>query len=153
MELDEKVISERLEWFGGNKHALDMFNMFVYISHIWDDLVDKDKDVSEEAINKAFSMCLIYLPVNPFYREIQMQIIPMWIAVISSYETANHFERNKDAHGIEISHGLRYAAGNIIAYAIYVCVGPEKAKAYLPVMWKQIFFERFDEYRKEHLSV
>jgi hypothetical protein len=32
-------------------------------------------------------------------------------------------------------------------------VGPEKAKEVLPDMWKTIFYERFDEYRKEHLDV
>jgi hypothetical protein len=52
----------------------------------------------------------------------------MWLVVVSSYETANFFEATKDNHGIEISHGLRYAAGNIMAYAVHVCVGPEKAK-------------------------
>jgi hypothetical protein len=95
----------------------------------------------------------VYLPANPFYRSIQNEILPMWLTVVSAYETANFFEKNKDAHGIEIAHGLRYAAGNIMAYAVHVCVGPEKAKEYLPEMWKTIFYERFDEYRKEHLDV
>ena len=153
MEANEHIISERLEWFGGDKNALEMLNMFVFISHIWDDLVDKDKETSEDLINKVFAMCLVYLPMNAFYRQIQYQIMPMWITVISSYETANQFEKEKDEHGIEISHSLRYAAGNIIAYSIYLCVGPEKAKEYLPKMWKTIFFERFDDYRKEHLNV
>jgi hypothetical protein len=96
---------------------------------------------------------LVYLPANPFYRSIQDQILPMWLTVVSAYETANFFEANKDQHGIEIAHGLRYASGNIIAYAVHVCVGPEKAKEVLPDVWKTIFYERFDEYRKEHLDV
>jgi len=51
----------------------------------------------------------------------------MWISVISAYETANKFEEDKEAHGLEIAHGLRYAAGQIVAYAVNVCVGAEKA--------------------------
>jgi hypothetical protein len=127
--------------------------MFVDLSHLWDDLVDKDKEATEDEINNAFLICLVYLPANPFYRSIQEQILPMWLTVVSAYQTANKFERDKDAHGIEISHGLRYAAGNIVAYMVYVCVGPEKAKEFLPDMWKNIFFERYDDYRKEHLDV
>lgn len=142
----------KLEWFGGNHHALAMFEAFVFLSHVWDDLVDKDKDVSESQINEAFMTALAYLPSNPFYRSIQEAILPMWMVVVSCYETANHYEREKDDHGIEISHGLRYAAGNIIAYAVIVCVGQEEAKKHLPEMWKIIFHERFDEYRKEHLN-
>jgi hypothetical protein len=142
----------KLEWFGGNQDALNVYRMFVDLAHLWDDLVDKDKEVTEDEINNAFLICLVYLPVNPFYRSIQDQILPMWITVVSAFQTANKFEKDKDAHGIEISHGLRYAAGNIMAYMIHVCVGAEEAKKYLPEMWKAVFYERFDDYRKEHLN-
>jgi hypothetical protein len=142
----------KLEWFGGNQDALNMFRMFVVMSHTWDDLVDKDKNVSESEINNAFLIALVYLQANPFYRSIQEQIWPMWMMVVTAYETANKFEREKDSHGIEIAHSLRYAAGHIIAYAVQVCVGPEKAKDILPEVWKNVFYERFDDYRKEHLD-
>jgi hypothetical protein len=130
-----------------------MYHAFADLAHIWDDLIDKDNPVSADLINRAFLTCLVYLPANPFYRSIQDQILPMWLTVVSAYETANFFEANKDQHGIEIAHGLRYASGNIMAYAVHVCVGAEKAKEVLPEMWKTIFYERFDEYRKEHLDV
>ncbi len=143
----------KLEWFGGNQDALNMYRMFVDLAHLWDDLVDGDKETTEDDINNAFLICLIYLPANPFYRSIQEQVWPMWLTVVSAYQTANKFEREKDPHGIEIAHGLRYAAGNIMAYAVHVCVGAEKAKEVLPEMWKSVFHERFDDYRKEHLDV
>lgn len=142
----------KLEWFGGNQDALNMYNMFVDLAHTWDDLVDKDKAVPSAAINNSFLICLLYLPLNPFYQQIQHAVAPMWLTVVSAYETANHFEKEKDPHGIEIAHGLRYAAGHIVAYAVNVCVGHEKAKEFLPEIWKTIFFERFDPYREEHLN-
>lgn len=145
-------IAGKLEWFGGNEDAFNMLQAFIFLSHTWDDLIDRDVPVAEGRINQAFLSALVYLPANPFYRSIQDAILPMWLVVVSSYETANTYERQKDPHGIEIAHSLRYAAGNIIAYAIHVCVGPEKAKEYLPEMWKTIFYERFDDYRKEHLD-
>lgn len=143
----------KLEWFGGNEHALQMFRMFGDLLHIWDDLVDKDRERTEEEINHAFAIALVYLPANPFYKSIQEQIMPMWLTVISAYQVANHYQNSKDEHGIEIAHGLRYAAGNIIAYAMHVCVGPVKAQEYLPEVWKVIIPERFEDYRKEHLDV
>lgn len=142
----------KLEWFGGNEDALNVYRLFVDLAHTWDDLVDKDKDVSEDAINRAFAIALVYLPANPFYQRIQPQILPMWMTVIQAYQTANAFEKAKDPHGIEIAHTLRYAAGTILTYAVTVCVGPDKAKEYLPDMWKALVFERFDDYRKEHLN-
>jgi hypothetical protein len=64
----------------------------------------------------------------------------------------DQFEKTKDAHGLEIAHTLRYAAGNIVAYMVHVCLGPEKAAEVLPEVWKAVVHERFDEYRKEHLN-
>jgi purine-cytosine permease-like protein len=142
----------KLEWFGGNQDALNMYRAFVNLAHTWDDMIDRDKPVSADDINRAFLTCLVYLPANPFYRAIQDQIMPMWLVVVSSYETANAFEKAKDPHGIEIAHSLRYAAGSIVAYAVHVCLGAEKAKEVLPEVWKAMFYERFDDYRKEHLS-
>ena len=140
-----------IDLFGGNKHGEDIFEMFRTLLHTWDDLVDKDVEVSEDQINEAFRICLIGLPTNPLYNHIFPAISPMLEVVMSAYVTANKFEREKDEHGIEISHSLRYAAGHIIAYAIIQCVGVEKSKELVPLMWKEIFFERFDDYKKEHL--
>jgi hypothetical protein len=143
----------KLEWFGGNQDALNMYRALVDLAHAWDDLVDKDQPLDEGKINQAFLTCLVYLPANPFYRHIQDQILPMWLTVVSAYEAANKFEKEKDEHGIEIAHSLRYASGGIVAYAIHVCVGAEEAKKHIPDMWKSVFYERFDDYRKEHLNV
>lgn len=142
----------QLEWFGGNQDALNMYRVLVDMAHTWDDLVDKDKPhlVTEERINNAFLGALVYLPANPFYRHIQEAVLPMWLMVVSAYETANQFERMKDEHGVEIAHTLRYAAGHIISYAIHVCVGREKAREFLPDMWKTVVAERFEPYRQEH---
>lgn len=142
----------KLEWFGGNQDALNMYRMLVDLAHLWDDLVDKDKNAHENDINNAFLICLVYLPANPFYQRIQTAVLPMWLTVVSAYQTANQFERDKDPHGIEIAHALRYAAGNIVAYMVHVCLGPEKARDVLPEVWKSVVHERFDAYRKEHLN-
>ena len=139
----------KLEWFGGNQDALNMYRMFIDMIHVWDDLIDKDKEVTQDDINRAFMIALAYLPSNPFFRSIQNDVIPMFVAMIHAYQTANNFEKSKDNHGIEIAHGLRYAAGHIIAYAVVVCVGNEKAKDILPELWKDIVNERFDDYRNE----
>ena len=72
----------KLEWFGGNQDALNMFRMLVALTHTWDDLVDKDVVVSEADINNAFMIALVYMPVNPFFQKIQNQIIPMWITAL-----------------------------------------------------------------------
>jgi hypothetical protein len=34
-----------------------------------------------------------------------------------------------------------------------LCVGYDKAQEFMPDVWKAVVFERFDDYRKEHLNV
>jgi len=150
--MDESIDEKRLSWFGGNTDALSICKMLITLTHTWDDIVDKDKPLTESDINEAFKIALVYLPANKLYQSIMPQMLPMWVQIISAYETANTYERNKDAHGIEISHSLRYAAGHMLAYIVILCVGDDKAKDVLPEVWKEIYFERFEDYRKEHLD-
>jgi hypothetical protein len=140
----------KLEWFGGNQDALNMYRMLVDLAHVWDDLVDHDKQLSEAEIKNAFLICLLYLPANPFYQRIQRDIAPMGLTVVSAYNTANRFQADKDPHGLEIAHTLRYAAGTIVNYMVIVCLGLEEAEKVMPEVWKNIVFERYDEFMKEH---
>ena len=142
----------KLEWFGGNTDALNMFYTIVDLAHVWDDLIDRDKPVSDFDINRAFLSALVYLPANPFYNRIQTQVLPLWMTVISAYETANKFENDKDEHGLEIAHNLRYATGHIVVFMSQACLGYKKAQEFMPEIWKTIVDDRIDDYRKEHLN-
>ena len=44
-----------------------MLNDLFRAMHTWDDLVDKDKPVSEADINGAFVALMVHVPANPFY--------------------------------------------------------------------------------------
>lgn len=139
-------------WFGNDPSGVEFVVILCQLGHIWDDLIDRDCEVSNEAINNMMRLALVALPLNLVYRKIQ-HVAPHFIStIISSYETANLYEENKDEKGLEIGHVLRYSIGQLIAYAIEVCVGPYEARKYIPEMWKLIVFENLEEYRKEHLN-
>lgn len=140
------------EWADGNADLINICEMFAVMSHTWDDLIDRDKPVSQEAINEAFRIALVYLPSNRLYQTFMPQILPMWLSVISAYEVANAFEKERDAHGIEIAHALRYATGNILAFLMLSIMPKEKATKNISRMWKSLMCERYDDYRKEHLN-
>lgn len=140
------------EWFNGNKDAIEFYQNICVLADVWDNMIDRDKPVTNAQINDVFLTCLYRLPLNPVYRHLEQQIAPMWLTVISAYETANKFEEDKEPHGIELAHNLRYAAGHIIGYVMTFCLGIEGAKKYIPEMWKTLANERFDVYREEHLG-
>ena len=146
------TLEDKMRWFGGNMDAINMCDMISTLTHVWDDMVDRDKILTEADINNAFRIALIYLPSNKFYQHIQPQILPLWVVIVSAYEAANTYQKNKDEHGIELAHTLRHTAAHIFAYTIEICVGPELAKIYIPEMWKGISDERVADYLKEHLD-
>lgn len=147
-----QVLESELEWFSGNKDVQAIFNCLAILGHTWDDMVDLDP-VTPKDINQAFMICLVTLQQNPLYQAIQIDLIPIWETVIMAYDVANKFEHDRDTHGVEISHVLRYAGGHIVAYALRVAVGYEMALELMPNIWKKFIPERFDDYRKEHLDV
>jgi len=140
----------QLEWFGGDRAALDMAKTLARLSNIVDDLVDKDIDVATSEICDAFLTCLVKLPTNPFYARHQHELTPMWLSVFSAYETATKYEQDKDGRGLEMAHVLRYSPGMMIAHAIIRCVGIEKSREYTPLMWKVVINERYSDYMREH---
>jgi hypothetical protein len=142
----------KLEWFRGDANALAVYRYLVDLSHIWDDLVDKDKPVKEESISYAFSIPLFILPANPFWREIEPEIRGFWVSVISSYMVANAFERSHDHHKVEIAHGLRYAVGQIFAYIFVRFYGLPEALPILEESWQALMSERFSPYFEEHCN-
>lgn len=140
----------KLEWFGGNANALEMFNLLIELAHSWDDIVDRDSEISEFRVNRAFLIALCILPSNPFYRAIQDEVRHWWFPIVAAYEAANHFEQTGDSHGLEIGHMLRYAAGHIVIYSSIVCLGYENARRHIPDIWKCMACERIGPYIEEH---
>jgi hypothetical protein len=140
----------RPEWFGGDQNAILLYEQVVELAHIWDDLVDRDKPVSNEQINRAFHIALFLMPANPLYDQLRHVFTPMWAVVAHAYTVANHFEAEKDLQGLEISHNLRYAGGHLLAYLMVVCIGEQEARKHMPDLWKEIVNERFQDYLEEH---
>jgi len=142
----------KLEWFKGNVDALMVYRYLVDLAHIWDDLVDQDKDVTAEDITYAFAIPLAILPQNAFWQFIEPEIRNFWPAVVASYMTANAYEKAKDEHGLEISHGLRYAVGQVFTYIFVKLHGAVNAQPVLQEAWLSMMPERFEVYKKERTN-
>ncbi len=141
------------EWFGGNADVVRLLDDLSYVSHVWDDLIDKDKTVSADRINAAFERALIHIPANPVYLHFHAHLSPLMHAGIIGFVAANRMERSGDAHQIEIAHGLRYAVAHTGAFLVVAMNPRERAEEILPDLWKAMMPERFNDYFKEHTDV
>ena len=82
----------------GHEEAIKLINDLSTVSQLWDDLIDRDKPVSNNEINKAFILLLSDLPRNSFYAKYQLELLPLTEAAILDWLTANTFEDDPEYH-------------------------------------------------------
>jgi hypothetical protein len=62
------------------------------VAHIWDDLIDRDVPVANDAINEAFHAALVSLPRNPFYRANMHRLVNFIERSLIDWTVANKWE-------------------------------------------------------------
>jgi hypothetical protein len=104
-----------------NAHAVRFAMELRHISHVLDDLIDKDKPVPDEAVRMAFWRALVILPANPFYMENLSYFHPLMSAALVNWQIANVFERG-GPEDRNMAHSLRYDLATVLVM-IAVLIG------------------------------
>src|SRR5690554_998092 len=112
-------------WMKGNKPAAEYIEMMCNIAHVWDDLIDKDKEVPSEDINKLFFDVLVRLPRNPFYKKHFEHLNSILVNAISNWLVATKLEREGGDYETSIAFVLRSSYVDLITQAALV-VGDQK---------------------------
>lgn len=123
---------ERLAFiFKGDTNAVQLVLDVAKMSHIWDDMIDKDKPVSDEQINWAFWAAMVGIPSNPFYQAYRHELIPIFDLGIFNYIAANELEKG-DQMSREAAHAARYQIGDVAITIARIIGGREWAMKYAP---------------------
>lgn len=91
----------------GNEPAVQMCQQLHEIAQVLDDLIDKDKPVSDQKIIHTFWKMLIELPDNPFYRQHELTIRPLIAVALQDWTDSVNMERAGDAHARTLAFVLR----------------------------------------------
>lgn len=148
MENTEPI--NKLNWFNGDQSALDLYERFSFVSHILDDLIDKDKPVSDLQINVFAENMILFIPGNPFFKRFETEIRALIVTGLASYKAANLMESSGNDHALEIAHYLRYMVSSIGVFMISVTNGLDKAPAIIAEALPHMITERLSDYVKEH---
>lgn len=162
--MEFKSISECLSWekrideLGGktpaeifrDKDAFILANSIIELTNVWDDLIDKDHEVPDSIINGAFYCALSEIPQNPFFARHRGYLQPLMDMMMTSYFCANEWEKNKDEHGMEIGHVIRYAPALVVGAIVNLATGTVSGD--LPILYKAMFGDRRADYFREILS-
>ncbi len=118
-----------LHAFCGNQAAVDFVLMVARVADVWDDLIDRDATVSDEAINGAFWTLAIEIPGNPFYRAHIDDLRPVLATGITNWLVANKMEHDETLphRAIEIAHVIRYSIADVILMVALLTGGREWA--------------------------
>lgn len=79
-------------WFKGDQSASRMCALLTEVAHVWDDLVDRDKDVPPAVAARAFRTLTLELPTNAFYRANFNHLHPVMCSVWAQWTAANQIE-------------------------------------------------------------
>jgi hypothetical protein len=112
-----------LEWTQ-QPNAVWFVQQFGDICEVFDDLVDKDKPVTEADLARTLFVCLTELPLNPFFDKYKWQLVPIIVTGINAWLDANRLEKGSQNDRV-FSYVLRDWYAELIAYVIYLCRGRE----------------------------
>jgi hypothetical protein len=107
----------------GNQEAARFLETIVGILHFWDDLVDKDKLVTDEDINRSMWLALVDLPRNRFYQANFSELNPVLCIAIQNWIVANRFENEGGQHEKTIAFIIRSSYVDLVIHTATLCGG------------------------------
>lgn len=139
-----------LQALRGNEHAADMVDALARCSHIYDDLIDQDQPVPDDAVHELVWRLLIELPGNPFYRQHQDAIRPVLVTAILNWKAATDIEADGVEEELRLAHVMRYALADVLLLAMTIVGGRAWAMANAREARLMVQADTWAHYRNEH---
>jgi hypothetical protein len=133
-------------WMQGDTSAVEFADLLVSATHAWDDLIDKDKEVAPDTINKAFMALSIGLMRNDFFAANVTTLLPLLEQAMYDWIDSNKFE---EMAAYPVAYTLRCAFATPIIRCAYIIGGYDWGQA-VSVAMRAHLFNDFDIYMTEH---
>lgn len=127
-------------------HAADFLLEFFVVCHLWDDLIDKDVDRTDDHINSAFWSAFIGIPRNLYYQKHFNAIHPLMANAMQEWFAANKLEAGERK---DIAYTLRCSIVSLIHQASEICGGYEWAVEIGDKIRMKTQDETFDKYLED----
>ena len=143
----QMTLDERIRYaLRNHEPAAQFFFLLRDTLHFWDDLIDRDKPVGQEDINRAMFKALVLLPTNSFYRQHQNNLSPILVNAIANWHTANEFEAGGDQRQLQLAFVIRSDYANLLIHAAYLVGGYEWMRHTTPMIRALWTSEGYDDY-------
>lgn len=144
----QRQLAEKLNYFfKGELDAVRLCLDLLYVAHIWDDLIDKDRPRHDNEINTAFRIALFDIPSNQFYFQNQGALKTLILNGILQWQDSNILEKGSE-HDQHLAWMLRDGFLDIFSYCAYLIGGPEWVAQIGPDL-RRVNEETIESYIKE----
>ncbi|WP_062269494.1 hypothetical protein [Endozoicomonas arenosclerae] len=138
-------------WLDDDASAIDLAYKLISISQVWDDLIDRDKPVNNEAINRMMRFALVEIPKNQFYQTHIQSLHPVMEERLYTWLDANTLEEQGNCRDLRVSYIIRSVITDLIIHLAFLVGGFEwRQKAAVAI--RQAVYrdnESFTEYVQE----
>lgn len=115
--------NEKLREWIENEQAVQFVLIYADICEVWDDLIDKDKPIHDDDINRAFLQALVALPANDFFVAHRHQMLPLMVSGINAWMDSTTYEKGGSDHQRVFSYVLRDWYMELVSMVIYITRG------------------------------
>jgi len=144
-----EVRDRQLKEWVGDENAVRFFLDLSHFVEIYDDLVDQDKPISNDDINRALFAVLCYMPSNPFFLQHRLTLTPIIFTSINAWADANEFQHGTMSEKA-LAYGLKGGGVEVLLSIISITRGVEYMRSVSAAVRRIIMaHETFEEYLEE----
>lgn len=126
---DQKVASYE-DMFLGNQDAINFMVTVGKWSHLYDDLIDKDKTIDDDFVHEVMWDIMVGLPLNKFYIANATMLAPVFATGILNWRGANDMEKSGSKEELFIAHATRYSINDLALLVMTLLGGGGHAAKY-----------------------
>ena len=131
--MEAQIVEEAVQ---GDPEALGFLRAMARVLHFFDDCMDRDKPISDAAIEESLWLSLVTLPRNAFYRKHFESLNPILVTAIVNWRIANDLERQRKPtkNDLTIAFIIRSTYVDLVTMSATIIAGADWAVAHGPAI-------------------
>jgi hypothetical protein len=144
--------ARRSEWLKGNQAAIAFIQTLTDVAELWDDIIDRDRDIQPHEADNAFIGCLVGLPENKFYCEHYKMLQPLVLMAINAWKDSETLKDSISMVERRIAFHQRFFMFEITKMCALLVGGWEHLRKVSPDICSFYAYESFEEWDQEEQS-
>lgn len=134
----------------GDAHALMFLSTIMDAVEVWDDLIDKDKPVSDEKLTQTFTNLLFWMPQNQFFEAHKNYLLPIIMTCVNAWLDSNKLAKSKLARDRQAAWWLKQMGVELYGAVAFLMGGFDHMRSVSVEARSVLAHEDFVDYEQEN---